>query len=1410
MANDRKDIEFRIKGVDESGRATKSAAKNVDSVTKALNEQAVAARQAVESAASYSNKIGEQLQDAQGKALDARRSFEAFFDSMKAVAEPTRAQEREFDRLAKATERADAKVEQLTQTLWRSGKAFDAQRVAAQSADMRAGYVRDVTAAVEEAEAAQKRVAALTAFRSVGSDAEVAAAKLGEFKAAATGADDGADKLSRSLLSVLDPSRAARASLEGLEEEVRRVSAVVGDADKPIRDYQDAINDLGRIQNDLLRQGAAVDAYKQQAAAVNQAQTAFERARADVLQYAQAIKAADTPNAELTSNLRQAEAALGSASRELDLQRTKLQALKAPLDTAKISVNDLATAETRLQAAASQTAVAVGKLDRAMSGQGSRTGRFLGLKPFEIQNLGFQLNDVFTQIASGTSITQTFAQQSGQILQIFPGLFSRIIAFVPYLLPIAATASAALAAIKDVADEAESVKEFSADLALSADGGRYNAQALALQAKELDRFGASMKDARAEISIFIKEGLSPDQFQAFGQAAQNVVEVTGVKLPEAAKAMAEGFTGGYDEVVKLDEGFNFLTAAELEHIRVMFESGEGAAARTEAFRIFQERAQEGADLARSDWSEAARSLTGAWSALIDKLSDTGPIRTAITSLQELAGAVRFVTGLLPGGSTAGVAGRAANDVGKKAQDELKRLRQLREDSTFSSPLDFVVKRSTRVTGNVDTIDKQIKEQETIIANLRRTQETAAQKATKEELKLLRTYEDQSQSLNGLSRAEKLLRAEQRLSRSEEDARAKAQAKGLSDEATARVALAARRNEQAKIDRETAKEAEAQAKKGESAARKQAAAANREQAAAEAAANRRQALESQLLNDVRAMDVKIAKQQKTSLDERLAAVDTQYKKIFDTIAKLEKSGGKSIAGQSIPEYKAQVEANKDLLKQQEQIGFYADTINALEKEREARLDRIVEQQAQGVLTSAEAFKEAEAVQSDLGPQIAKMADDAIAFAEAINQTRPSPQLAAFIETMRAERDQSAASTRATGRTLLADEERALNAIIAERNDLVAATNDLLEAGVISQTEAQARIEQAYARANPLIEQQLVKFRDLLRLLREQGVITSQVYDAWSAKLELISVQAQHVDANMARVRDTIINGLANGGVQALQSIGNLLGGLIDGTVEWEDALDGVWSIARTFIADFLSGLAQVIAQIAIMQAIQNMPFMNGLTKGLMDFTGLTTGAAVLSTAAASLTAATAGLTAGGATVTTGATVLTTGAAALAGAGAGMITGAAAVGVAAAALAAAAVAMQAAASTQLVANSLSLFHDGGVVGSTGGGRKRNLFLPSLAGIPRYHNGSAGVGLSSDEQLAVLQKGEEVLTEDNPRHLRNWAGRGSGGGEPTVNLKNINLFDPVEALTQAMSTTAGEKAILNAVRRNPSAFKSSSGGR
>jgi tape measure domain-containing protein len=107
---------------------------------------------------------------------------------------------------------------------------------------------------------------------------------------------------------------------------------------------------------------------------------------------------------------------------------------------------------------------------------------------------------------------------------------------------------------------------------------------------------------------------------------------------------------------------------------------------------------------------------------------------------------------------------------------------------------------------------------------------------------------------------------------------------------------------------------------------------------------------------------------------------------------------------------------------------------------------------------------------------------------------------------------------------------------------------------------------------------------------------------------------------------------------------------------------------------------------------------------------------------------------------------------------------------------------------------LFHTGGIAGRTPT-TTRTVDPAVFANAIRYHSGGIA-GLRPNEVAAVLEDGEEVLTENDPRHRRNFGG--SGG--PTV----INAFDAAGFLDAALASNSGGDAILNYVRANRETFK------
>lgn len=109
---------------------------------------------------------------------------------------------------------------------------------------------------------------------------------------------------------------------------------------------------------------------------------------------------------------------------------------------------------------------------------------------------------------------------------------------------------------------------------------------------------------------------------------------------------------------------------------------------------------------------------------------------------------------------------------------------------------------------------------------------------------------------------------------------------------------------------------------------------------------------------------------------------------------------------------------------------------------------------------------------------------------------------------------------------------------------------------------------------------------------------------------------------------------------------------------------------------------------------------------------------------------------------------------------------------------------------------LFHQGGIVGSAGPSR---LASPAwFQNALRYHSGGIA-GLKPGEVPAILQRGEEILNEDNPRHIAN-----GGGSGAMPNMRIINAFDGASFLSEGLNSKPGEQAMFNFVKANAGSIK------
>ncbi len=92
--------------------------------------------------------------------------------------------------------------------------------------------------------------------------------------------------------------------------------------------------------------------------------------------------------------------------------------------------------------------------------------------------------------------------------------------------------------------------------------------------------------------------------------------------------------------------------------------------------------------------------------------------------------------------------------------------------------------------------------------------------------------------------------------------------------------------------------------------------------------------------------------------------------------------------------------------------------------------------------------------------------------------------------------------------------------------------------------------------------------------------------------------------------------------------------------------------------------------------------------------------------------------------------------------------------------------------------------------------------FANASRYHKGGIA-GLKPNETPAILEKTEEVLTQDDPRHILNPNSKGGGGG-----VKIVNAFDAGDFISEGLESKNGERAFMNFVRARSKAVKQALG--
>jgi hypothetical protein len=1186
------------------------------------------------------------------------------------------------------------RVELLAQAkreLTAQNAAFD-QALTAQEAKVGAANVSELRTQITATFAEADRVARVAGFQQIAVQAKAAATDVARFGVSEDAAVASTQRFADAIQAILNPGGAAQRTLESIEASVINAStALDGKGRKSATEYANALNEIQSAAAGIGSIAQKIDVFRGQEQRANAAAAAFHKLQAETIALAEAIRTADNPTQEMVNDLAKLQAQTEVAGNDMQREATKAVELSVALKRAGVDTNNLAAAEAHL---AEQARNAAGAQDQIRGKLGGKGG-FLGLSVNDAQNLSYQINDIFTQLASGQGIVRTLAQQGPQIWQI-GGVQGWLAQMGPVLAVLGglaagfgAVALAAVGVYKATSPNAET-QAATVYLTMLGEKSDITAKQMGSLSHELERFGEKAKDAQAIAQDFVQAGLNPDYIDTYATALRNAAQVTGTDMKDASTALTDALTGGFDAVVKLNEAYPVLSDAELDQIRNMYDAGQADEARQLIFDRFTEKMQDAADKMNGGWSNAWRNLKDAaadfGSYIAGKLS--GFLQGLRKDLDEAAIGVNYLLLRMRGLSVADAGNAAVNNQG-------------RAPTKPKAP-------GSVVSGQ----PKSTPQGRAAVAEAQRNAKS----------KRLQTRKEQVDAAKA-------------------EARRRGQSSGFGNADVEALANIAGGKASADFDDKAAR---AGAAAGRRAASQRKAAAKAAESAQNKVENAAEALQTQLDQ----MGVKVAKVAAGSLEDQLTnagvAVNKQYEKLYrqlDDFSKLTKGKGK-VGDMTIAQYRDQLDANKAILVNQGKLKVYEDNINDVLAQRKALLADIEDQRQRGQISAADAISKTAEVTSRFDPIIANLTSAAIQFATNIGGAKPSAELTAFIGKMTRIQNQNAGGSqednRAAANAGIGAEEGKLNKILSERNSLVDSYNTLVALGAMTQDDARKKTAAAYNAAKPLITDQIASLRAALDAAKELGAITPQAYDAYIAKMQAIGAEADYLDPRFAQLKNGIDQIVTQNSLDFINKLAESFGNAIAGTESWGEALRDAGYALLDFIAQTIRNVAQLIIQMIILDAVQQA-----------------TGIPV----AALLGAMNGGGGTGGM-----------------GGGGGGIFGFLG----------------------------KLFHAGtGSVGAGGSGRRTSrisLSPAAIAAAPRYHDGTPSVGLKPNEQVAVLENGEKVMTKEQQRQEDAAKARNAGGNRSIRNVLAIG-DDQVAA---AMAGPAGQDVVLTHLRRNAPAVK------
>lgn len=531
-----------------------------------------------------------------------------------------------------------------------------------------------------------------------------AAAGVGKSVAAIGAATDGASAAIAKTGTAATALAGALSAVDGKVEDtasgMSRVSAATGEAARELAQ-------MGRSTQ------SATAALASQGLAALESATANTQAAASFRVVGEAaVKqlAAQAALSNATVAAASAQAAYNKSAADSAVAQGAIAAAASKGETAQAALAAATLASSRAQEASN-------KASASYQSALGKTAQQTKLTAFETQQLGFQLNDLFVQIASGQSPLTALIQQGSQLSGTFGGLRGTFAALATVFTASRLVIGGTVAAIAGVALAAKSGADESTDLARSlaltgnAAGlteGKFNALAASI-ARATD---TSIGGARETLSALVASGrLSGDALTSVFTAVQTGSKATGQSTEELSKQ----FLGLVKDVgagaASLNERFNFLSAAQLKNIQDTQAQGDTQKALVLTFDALNDRFKEAADKSGL-LSRAYNNLEVAASAALNAIKGIGRAETPEEQADKLRSRIASRVSVALGGytATAGTSGTSnAADVAElsRLEAEIRLNTKISEEKARQVDLDTKKTEFGRLQEQTLTIQEQL-------------------------------------------------------------------------------------------------------------------------------------------------------------------------------------------------------------------------------------------------------------------------------------------------------------------------------------------------------------------------------------------------------------------------------------------------------------------------------------------------------------------------------------------------------------------------------------------------------------------------------------------------------------------------------------------------------------------------------